>query len=250
MKADTMRLLECDNLTLGYDRHPAVHHISGQIMRGEMLAICGPNGAGKSTLLRAMAGLHEVLGGTLRWYEPQARQHGYLPQLTEIDRSFPISVFDMVVMGGMRQCGLFSGIDHDVMARARAALARVGLQGLEERMIGTLSGGQMQRMLFARLIVQDATLILLDEPFTALDHATLSDLMAIIGEWHQQGRTIIAVLHDFDLVRRFFPRTLLLARETIFWGATAQALTPAHIAQAQAMVTAFDHNAAICERVA
>jgi zinc/manganese transport system ATP-binding protein len=238
-----------DNVTLGYDRHPAVHHLNGVIGSGELLAICGPNGAGKSTLVRALAGVQDVIGGAVVWQGFDRRQHGYLPQLTEIDRSFPITVFDMVCLGGYQRCGLFGRIDQHLRGEVGRALERVGLHGLEQRLIGTLSGGQMQRMLFARLIVQNPQLILLDEPFNALDQTTLNDLMQVMQHWHQEGRTIIAVLHDFELVRRYFPRTLLLAREPIYWGETHAALSPAHLARAQALISAFDRNAAVCERV-
>lgn len=250
MKMTSPVLVRFDNVTLGYERHPAVHHLNGTIHKGDLLAICGPNGAGKSTLLRALAGLHDVLGGALVWTMARPRAHGYLPQLAEIDRSFPISVFDMVSFGAYQRCGLFGRIDQRIKNEVLGALARVGLSGLEDRLIGTLSGGQMQRMLFARLIVQNPDVILLDEPFTALDHATLIDLMDVVRAWHGEGRTIIAVLHDFDLVRRYFPRTLLLAREPIFFGPSIEALSPAHIEQAQRMVAAFDRDADICERVA
>jgi zinc/manganese transport system ATP-binding protein len=105
-------------------------------------------------------------------------------------------------------------------------------------------------MLFARLIAQDARVILLDEPFTALDAKTRGDLLGVMLHWHRQERTVLAVLHDLDLVRMHFPQTLLLAREAIAWGATPNVLTEANLARAQAMIEAFDQAAPACERAA
>ena len=245
-----MAALVFDNLTLGYDRHPAVHHLTGRIEAGALLAVCGPNGAGKSTLLKGIMGQLRPIGGVVRREGFGAREIGYLPQAADIDRSFPISAADFTAMGLVGARGLFGGFGRDAPARIGAALAAVGLSGFETRAIGTLSGGQMQRLLFARLMLQDARLILLDEPFTAIDANTTEDLLALVARWNAEGRTIIAVLHDFDLVRRHFPQTLLLARETIAWGPTRETLSEANLLAARRMVEAFDADAGDCERAA
>ena len=100
----------------------------------------------------------------------------------------------------------------------------VGLEGFESRPIDTLSGGQLQRTLFARVLVQDAEIILLDEPFNAIDSRTVVDLVAMIERWHGEKRTVMVAVHDLNLVREHFPQTLLLARRPIAWGATAEVL--------------------------
>ena len=128
------------------------------------------------------------------------------------------------------------------------ALAAVGLNGFEDRPIGTLSGGQFQRALFARLIVQDAPVVLLDEPFRGIDSRTTADLVRLILDWHAQGRTIVAALHDFAQVRAHFPTTLLLAREPVAWGRTDDVLAPANLARATRLSEAWDEDAAICGR--
>lgn len=237
------------NLTLGYDRHPAVHHLDGAVAPGTMLAVVGPNGAGKSTLLKGLAGALKPLSGAIEFGGGRG-EIAYLPQAAEIDRSFPISVFDMVAMGFWRRSGLFGGLSRADRAVVHAALAAVGLTGFEGRAIGTLSGGQLQRMLFARLLVQDARLILLDEPFSAIDARTTADLIAIVCRWHQEKRTVIAVLHDMETVRQVFPEALLLARRPIAWGATAGVLTADNLAAARHMTEAFDDHAAICAAAA
>ena len=245
-----MTALRFKDLTLGYDRHPAVHHLEGAIPVGDLLAVCGPNGAGKSTLLKGIAGAIQPIGGAIERTSCQPREIAYLPQAAEVDRSFPIDVFDMVSMGHWRKTGLFGGLSRAQREKIFDAIAAVGLTGLEDRIIGTLSGGQMQRMLFARLLLQDAPVILLDEPFTALDAKTTADLIDIVTRWHGEKRTVIAVLHDFDMVRRLFPSALLLAREVVAWGATDEVLCPENLLRARRMVEAFDQSADACERVA
>jgi len=236
------------NLTLGYDRRPAVHHLQGEIAPGDALAVCGPNGAGKSTLLKALAGLLAPLGGRIERGGASARDVAYLPQLVEVDRSFPINVRDFIAMGAMPRIGLFGRLGNAERERTAAAIERVGLFGMEERPIDTLSGGQMQRVLFARLIVQDQQVILLDEPFGAIDEATSEDLLSLVAQWRAEGRTVVAVLHELDLARRAFPQTLLLAREPIAWGATREALSTENLARARAMSEAYDRQAQECLR--
>lgn len=242
--------LRFKDLTLGYDRHPAVHHLDGEIAQGSLLAVCGPNGGGKSTLLKGIVGALPPLGGAVERVACPANRIAYLPQAADIDRSFPVNVFDMVAMGHFRSAGWFGGLRRDDREKTFDAIAAVGLTGFEDRPIGTLSGGQMQRVLFARLLLQDAPLILLDEPFNAIDQRTTSELLELVKRWGDEKRTVIAVLHDLDLVRRTFPQTLLLARETIAWGDTAEVLRPENLLSARRMVEAFDREAHECERVA
>ncbi len=239
-----------DDLTLGYDRHPAIHHLSCRIARGVPTAIAGPNGAGKSTLLKGICGLLKPLGGHIRLASGGRRAIAYLPQIAEIDRDFPVSVFDFVALGLWRRVGAFGGIGRREAGEIEAAIAAVGLAGFETRPIGTLSGGQMQRTQFARLLLQDAGLLLLDEPFNAVDSGTTEDLLDIVGRWRDEGRTVVAVLHDLDLVARRFPETLLLAREKVAMGPTAEVLTDANLAAARRMIEAFDTAAHVCDRPA
>jgi zinc/manganese transport system ATP-binding protein len=238
--------LQFRDVTLGYDRHPAVHHLSGDVAPGALLAVIGPNGAGKSTLFRGLVGILKPLAGSISLGGLNVRDIAYLPQAAEIDRSFPISVFDFVGTGLWRATGLFGGIDKAARNRIAHAIAAVGLTGFENRGIGTLSGGQTQRMLFARVLLQDARLIVLDEPFNAIDAKTSADLMALVEHWHIEGRTVLAALHDMDLVRLHFPETLLLAREPVAWGLTSDVLTADNLKEARRMCEAFDDGAAAC----
>jgi zinc/manganese transport system ATP-binding protein len=233
------------DLTLGYDRHPAVHHLNGEVADGALLALVGPNGAGKTTLLKGIVGLLPPLAGAIE-RNVSPREVAYLPQIAEIDRTFPISVYDLVAMGLWRRAGLGGRIGQSERALIEKAIATVGLHGFEDRPIGTLSGGQMQRGLFARLLLQDARLILLDEPFASLDAGTVADLLELIRRWHAERRTIVAVLHDYALVRERFPEALLLARSPVAWGPTREVLDPKNILRARHMCEAFDDHAAVC----
>jgi zinc/manganese transport system ATP-binding protein len=238
--------LQFRDVTLGYDRHPAVHHLNGEVAPGALLAVVGPNGAGKSTLFRGIVGILKPLSGSITTGDLDFRDIAYLPQTAEIDRSFPISVFDFVGTGLWRQTGFFGGIGKAARDRITRSLASVGLSGFESRTIGTLSGGQMQRMLFARVLLQDARVIVLDEPFNAVDAKTSADLLALVKRWHAEKRTVLAALHDMELVRANFPETLLLARGEVAWGVTAEVLTTENLAHARRMCEAFDDSASAC----
>ncbi len=238
--------LKFSNVTLGYDRHPAVHHLSGAVEEGTLLAVVGPNGAGKSTLFKGIVGAIKPLSGRIDIGALPREDIAYLPQVADLDRTFPISLYDMVAMGLWKRAGLFGGLDADAKHKISDAIAAVGLTGFEQRPIGTLSGGQMQRMLFARLLLQDARVIVLDEPFNAIDAKTVADLLDLVRRWHSEKRTVLAAMHDIDLVKANFPHTLLLAREPVAWGATAEVLTPANMLRARQMCEAFDDDAQEC----
>ena len=236
--------LKLVDLTVSYDRHPAVHHVTAEIPAAEMTAIVGPNGAGKSTLLKALLGLAPRVEGRI---ECTARRIAYLPQQAEIDRSFPITVFDTVLLGRWSRFGGFARAGANDLDDAGHAIESVGLSGFERRPIDTLSVGQFQRVLFARLLLQDADLVLLDEPFAAIDAKTVADLMKVIQRWRDEQRTVVAVLHDIDQVKRDFPHALLLARELVASGPTQRVLSSENLLRARAMAEAWDEHAGTCE---
>lgn len=241
-------ILEFDNLTLGYDLHPAVHHLSQGIEAGSLLALVGPNGAGKSTLLKAIMGQLAPLTGQIVLNQVKREDIAYLPQLSQVDRTFPLTVQEMISLGAWGETGAFGRIRTRHKKRVRAAIDRLGLKGFETRLIGSLSGGQMQRVLFARLLVQEADLILLDEPFTGIDSRTTEDLIDLIQSWHAIGKTVIAVLHDLEQVRRYFPTCLLLSRQAIAFGETSQVLTEQNLLRARQLNEAFDEHAELCRQ--
>lgn len=228
------------NLTLGYDRLPALQQIETEVPVGSLTAVVGPNGAGKSTLLKGVIGALVPLEGKVHFGALKREDIAYLPQQSDIDRSFPLSVLDLVAMGLWREIGAFGSLGRKDRVRVHQAVASVGLTGLEHRSIGALSGGQMQRVLFARLLLQDAQLVLLDEPFAAIDARTMADLLRLVNEWHDEGRTIMAVLHDYDVVAEHFPQTLMLARELVAHGPTSKVLTAENQFRARQMCEACD----------
>lgn len=242
--------LAFEQLTLGYGAAPAVQRLDCEIATGSLTAVVGPNGAGKSTLLKAAAGVLRPLAGRVRRASSGPDQIAYLPQQSDLDRSFPISVTDVVGMGLWREIGPFGWLSPRQKSRIKDAISAVGLDGFETRHVARLSGGQMQRVLFARLLLQDAPLILLDEPFTAIDMPTLADLLEIIRRWNSEERTVLVVLHDIDIVRAHFPETLLLARELVAHGPTERVLTAENQFRARQMCEACAGPPHVCGRSA
>jgi zinc/manganese transport system ATP-binding protein len=242
-----MNPITLHNLTLGYERHPAVHHLSGIFKPGSMTAVIGPNGSGKSTLLKGITGILRPLGGRIDRGRLRSNQIAYLPQQLEIDRSFPITVLDFVILGLWPEIGIFGGMKCDHWKKAEQALQTVGLDGFETRPISDLSGGQFRRVMFARMILQESLVVVLDEPFTSIDMQTTIDLFAVIQRWHAENRMIIAVLHDFEQVRAYFPQTLLIARQLVGWGETGQVLTDENLQLSRRMSAAWDESAEICQ---
>ena len=238
------------NVTLGYNRHPAVHHVDTEVEAGSLTALVGPNGSGKSTLLKGITGSLAPLEGGIALQANSRREIAYLPQQSEIDPAFPISVEDLVSMGIWRENGAFGGTSRPQRQRIQSAIDAVGLGEFERRPIGSLSGGQMQRALFAQLLLQDAEVVLLDEPFTAIDSTTTADLLHMIRQWHNEGKTVITVLHDIETVRACFPNSMLLARDLIAHGPTGAVLTAQNLAHAWQMTPAFDGSAPTCTRQA
>jgi len=245
-KHDAARMITLQNLTVSYRQHPALHHVSGHFESGSLTAVMGPNGAGKSTLLKSIMGAIPKKSGLLNVATPP-HHIAYLPQLADIDRNFPILVRDCVMLGFWGKVGAWNRIDGAMQQQVDAAINAVGLAGFERRPVGTLSSGQLQRVMFARLLVQDAPLILLDEPFNAIDSRTTLALLEVVARWHAEQRTVIAVMHDDTQVKKHFPQTLLLAREVIAWGPTEEVLCEANLHRARHMAEAWDESAPPCE---
>ena len=243
--SSTALAISLRDLTVSYRGHPAVHHLSGAFRAGTLTAVVGPNGAGKSSLLGA-------LGGTIREFEGRierdpALRVAYLPQASALDRSFPVRVHEVVAMGAWARIGSFGALRAADHAAVVDALAAVGLSGFDKRWLGELSAGQAQRVLFARVLMQDAGVILLDEPFNAIDARTTADLLALLHRWKRESRTVIAVLHDLAQVREHFEQVLLLARERVAWGPTAEVLKAEHLFKARQMAEAWDESAPACK---
>jgi zinc/manganese transport system ATP-binding protein len=225
--------IEVRNLSVGYGERLALEGVTGDFAPASMTAVVGPNGAGKSSLLKALAGIVRPISGQVSCAALARHRLAYLPQQAEFDRSFPITVGELVALGDWRNFGSVRELPPRLAAGVHEAVATVGLEAFIDRQIAELSVGQFQRALFARLVLQDADVILLDEPFAALDESTTDDLLGLLQRWQAKGQTIVAVLHDLDRVRLHFPSTLLLARSPIAWGDTALALSADNLARAR-----------------
>ena len=233
-----------DNVSVAYGKRQALEGLTGAFAPGTLNAVAGPNGAGKSSLLKVLAGMRPPRSGHITYSQPTAGRLAYLPQQSELDRDYPITVAELVALGAWRRFGAFRQAPDNLIKPIEETIAGVGLEGNAHRLIGELSAGQFQRALFARLILQDAAVILLDEPFAAIDEGTTAELLRLVRRWSEERRTVIAVLHDLDQVRAHFPATLLLARRCIAWGDTGTTLTADNLALARdAMRAPHRHSA-------
>jgi zinc/manganese transport system ATP-binding protein len=220
-------------LALGYAGAPIIQGLSGAFAEGQATAVVGPNGSGKSTLLKAVAGLMTPMAGEVVFEGVARRDIAYLAQDGGVDRDFPISLEDLVAMGFQRRLGLFGGVGAAERERLAAAIDAVGLGGQQRASIAALSGGQFQRALFARVMVQAAPVILLDEPFSGLDTRTAEALGETVRGWVGEGRTVLVALHDLDIARRLCGQALVFARQVVAWGPTDAALVPEAVEQAR-----------------
>ncbi len=234
-------LLQISNLSIHYKNHYALKDVTGHIIRGSMTAVTGPNGGGKSTFLKSLVGLIPSTEGQINRSLNMSKEIAYLPQRAEIDLNFPLTVEDVAGLGLCQKTGFFQSITPQDQAQVDTALQDVGLQGYGDRLLNTLSGGQLQRVLFARLAVQDADLLLLDEPFAAVDAHTIEDLMKILLKWHARGKTIIVVSHDLDLIKTYFKDSILLAQQCIGWGNTSEIITPENFLTARKISTEWEN---------
>lgn len=221
-------MIQLEQLQIGYRNQVIAPVINGSFVSGSMTAVIGDNGCGKSTLLKTLTGLLPPVSGRVLWRANKPPHIAWLLQINELDRQFPLRVQDVVSMGCWPRHSLFTSLRRQ-QTTIHQALERVGLDDMRLDPIETLSGGQFQRMLFARLLVQQARLVLLDEPFTGVDEETCNLLMELIKAMHQQGTTVIAVLHDQLCVMRHFPHILRITSQDIKWGCTSEFYPPVQV---------------------
>ena len=219
-------VLEIRNLALGYEDLTLFRGLSMDLMPGTTLAVLGANGAGKSTFVKLLLGLMEPLAGRLTWPAGPPQDVGYLAQMTEFDRRFPLRVRDLAAMGAWKGFGLRGSLTGATAKKVDAALDAAGVLDIANQSLHTLSGGQLQRTLFARVILQDAPLILLDEPFAAVDQSTEAHLLTLIERWRTEGRAVVLVVHDLSSVLDHCSHALLLGGGAATYGPVDTVLTP------------------------
>lgn len=221
--------LSAAGLVLGYGDTAIVEGVAFGLARGEVLAVVGHNGSGKSTLIKTLLGTLPPLAGALNWPAGRPQTIAYLGQRTEFDERFPIRVRDLAAMGAWSGLGFLGRVDGARRARIGAALERTGTAKIADMPLHKLSAGQLQRALFARTMVQDADLILLDEPFTAVDQTTEAALLSLIDSWAAEGRAVILVLHDLSAVLQHCDSALLLGNGRARFGGPKDVLTPGNL---------------------
>jgi manganese/iron transport system ATP-binding protein len=217
--------LEVQDLAAGYGNQPAIDGLTFAVRPGQMVGIIGPNGAGKTTLFKAILGLIPVLRGRILLHDADAHAQrammGYLPQLDEIHRTFPVSVSDVVMMGRYPRIGWSRRPGAEDAAAVRQALERVDLLDHARTQIGKLSGGQLQRVLLARVLAQDPHLLLLDEPVSGVDTTTQHAIFGVLEELRDHGKTVVVATHDLNCVVERFDQVLCLSKRLVAYGSPA-----------------------------
>jgi manganese/iron transport system ATP-binding protein/manganese/zinc/iron transport system ATP- binding protein len=209
-----------ERLALGYGAGPVLEDVDFSLPDGSSLCVLGPNGGGKTTLFRGLVGELKPLQGSLT----VSGRPAYVAQTERTRLDFPVSALDVALMGSLAEGRWWLPARRRDRAAARGALARVGLGGQEHVRFGELSGGQRQRVLLARALVQDAAVLLLDEPLAGVDPASAEGIAALFGELRDEGRTLLVSTHDVESARRF-DRVLCLNHRQIAFGDPATALT-------------------------
>lgn len=221
--------VEVRNLSAGYNGHTALDDVTFTVEQGCLAGLVGPNGSGKSTLLRVILGLHKPWRGEVRIVGREGSgargRIGYMPQSELVDWSFPVTALDVVIMGRYGRLGLVRRPGPRDRQEAMAALERVRLADLSQRLIGELSGGEQRRMLIARALAQDADLVLLDEPLAGLDATAQHDLLALLDDLRREDKTLFVATHDLSCVAANFDHAVLLNRRVVAFGRPAEVFT-------------------------
>ena len=212
-------IIQINGLCAGYDGKTVLNQVDLAVYEKDFLGIIGPNGGGKTTLIKCILGLHHPLQGHIRFYKkgqevPEINM-GYLPQYNNIDKKFPISVYEVVLSGLSKQKSLFRRYSKEQHEQVRQMIVRMGLEGLEERSIGSLSGGQLQRALLGRALVSNPEVVILDEPNTYIDKRFEAKLYSLLEEINQE-RAIILVSHDIGTVLKNV-KTIACVNETVHY---------------------------------
>lgn len=221
-------MIEMKNLSVSYQGQLALESTSLTIKGPTITGIIGPNGAGKSTLIKGMLGIVESEGQTFldrKLMKQELNKIAYVEQKIHIDYNFPIKVKECVSLGLYPKIKLFQRLKASDWEKVARALKIVGLEDFAERQISQLSGGQFQRVLIARCLVQEADYIFLDEPFVGIDSVSEEIIMATLRQLRKDGKTILIVHHDLSKVVAYFDQVLLLNKKVVAFGSTESTFT-------------------------
>ncbi|MBE9180404.1 metal ABC transporter ATP-binding protein [Oculatella sp. LEGE 06141] len=237
------RAIAIQHLGVQYRSVQALRDITLTLEPGRLVGVIGPNGAGKSTLLQAMLGLVPVTHGSVNYHgKPLASQLdkiAYVPQRSQVDWTYPATVWDVVMMGRIRQAGWFRSFSASSRRTAEAALERVGMSAYRDRPIGQLSGGQQQRVFLARALTQQAEIYCFDEPFIGIDQRTEAVMFEVFRELADAEKHVMVVNHDLGDAIAHFDDLILLNTELIASGTRRQVLTRDHLYAAYGGKVAF-----------
>lgn len=229
-------MLTVKNLTVAYDDTPVFSDVAVNFNAGKITGIIGPNGAGKSTLIKSMLNLIKSKTGTVAYNDKPMKsvqkQIAYVEQRKDLDLTFPIDVFELVLTGTYGRLGLFRSPGKSEKAASRDALEQVSLTEFSKRQVGNLSGGQLQRVFVARAIVQQAEIIILDEPFVGIDLQSETAIMKILKQWRDENKTIIVIHHDLNKVSKYFDDLVILNHGIVDYGPTDKVYNPKNIEKA------------------
>ena len=227
MNASALRL---SGVSAGYGDGAVLQDVTLALPPGSVTAVIGPNGSGKSTLLKAILGLTPTVSGDVtlgdRPVQEQRHRVAYVPQREAVDWTFPVSAQQVVLMGRYRRIGWLRWPGTGDASAVGDALARVGMRDLASRQIGALSGGQQQRVFLARALVQEATLLLLDEPMTGIDQTTEQLIQALFAELRDAGATILYATHDLESASDSADYLCFVNRRIVAFGPPARTFTP------------------------
>lgn len=224
--------LEIAGLTVSYRNKPVLRYLDLELPQGRTVAVVGPNGAGKSTLLKAILGLIPIDAGAIRVLgqpiQAARRQVAYVPQTESVDWDFPVTVREVILMGRYGQLGLFgrpTRADHAIVAHC---LETVRMGEFADRHIRQLSGGQQQRVFLARALAQQASILLLDEPFAGVDARTEAAIFELMGQFSRAGKTLLVVNHNLQVLERF-DSVILLNQKIVAYGPVAEVVNEANL---------------------
>ena len=228
--------IEVHDLTVVYDRKPALWDIDFQIPKGKLIGVIGPNGSGKSTLIKSIMGIVDKSSGWVRVFgtdiEEVRHKVSYVPQRESVDWDFPTNVMDVVLMGRYGRKGLFSRTTEEDKRIAKESLEQVGMYEFKNRQIAQLSGGQQQRVFMARALAEQAELYLMDEPFAGVDAATENSIFEVFQKVRDSGKTMLVIHHDLQSAAKYFDWIILLNTHLVAYGPIEKVFTKEHMEEA------------------
>lgn len=243
--------LSLQNVSAGYNGQRVLQDLTFQVAHGGQVAVVGPNGAGKSTLFKVLVGLLPLRSGQILIHGQPLGAHtdcvAYVPQRSEVDWRFPVTVSDVVMMGRYNRQGWLRQPDRGDRAAVQRALEQMNIADLARRPIGDLSGGQQQRVFLARALAQEPHILLMDEPFTGVDTTTQETTLALLAQLRQQQVTVLVTTHDLSMAAERFENVLLLNRQLIAYGPAKEVLSPDVIQQAFGGRVLFVGNVAVVD---